>query len=520
MPDPDSHLRHGALEFPDFTIETYSLALRDDNGFVGDNASRPAFQAILHAWRNLFEALHGKDPLGKAPTEEIPKKKLDEMMAEEGPAAAAIHGALQDYAEQLARVVRRFLAQKSWKGVQRVIIGGGLKQSDIGALAMEAVAKRLFHEDVHVQLRLLHHHADEGGLIGWLHLMPPDLAEQYRAMLAVDIGGTNIRCGIVRLPKNRDPRKAKVVISEKWSHARDEDTTRKEHVIQGIADMLTRQIDYARKKGIKLAPWVGVACPGRIRQDGTISRGTQNLPGDWARRDFHLPRALCKRLPKIDGQQVQVMLHNDAIVQGLSELPYLDDVRRWGVLTVGTGLGNACYTMRRRPTDAGREADTEAAQDGDTETAKAGKKADKIGKKAARDPAKAAKPAFRTAATAEPAKPAAGKRAPRKETASSSGAATEAANKKRTSTAMPGKTPGKKPADGSGGAKTAKRAGKSATKTPGKTATSAAPAKSRTRKTAPKAVGKTSASGRLVTAKKNAGARAGAKKRSPARKVR
>ncbi len=80
--------------------------------------------------------------------------------------------------------------------------------------------------------------------------------------------------------------------------------------------MPIKHIEYARKKGIKLAPWIGVACPGRIRQDGSISRGTQNLPGDWAHRSFHLPAALCKRLPPIDGQELQVMLHNDAVVQG------------------------------------------------------------------------------------------------------------------------------------------------------------------------------------------------------------
>jgi hypothetical protein len=347
MTSPDSRLQHGALELPAFTIGSYSLALRDGNGLVGDNASRPAFQSILEAWRTLFEALHGKDPLGNKPSEEIKKKELDELLKDKGAAAAAIHAALEDYSEQLVRVIRRFLAHKSWEGVERVIIGGGLKQSEIGAHAIKRVAKRLFQEDIHVQLRLLHHHADEGGLIGWLHLMPADIAERYRAMLAVDIGGTNIRCGIVRLPKSRHPRKAKVVISEKWSHARDEDTTRREHVVQGIADMLTEQIEYARKKKIELAPWVGVACPGRIRKDGSISRGTQNLPGDWAHPGFHLPRALCKRLPAIADQETRVVLHNDAVVQGLSELPYVDaDIRRWGVLTIGTGVGNACYARR------------------------------------------------------------------------------------------------------------------------------------------------------------------------------
>jgi hypothetical protein len=39
-------------------------------------------------------------------------------------------------------------------------------------------------------------------------------------------------------------------------------------------------------------------------------------------------------------------MHNDAVVQGLSEIPYMQDVKRWGVLTIGTGLGNARFTNR------------------------------------------------------------------------------------------------------------------------------------------------------------------------------
>ncbi|ARP85463.1 ROK family protein [Bordetella genomosp. 9] len=349
MPTSNNRLAHGAMELPHVTINSYSLALRDGNGYVGDSASRSAFQAILDAWRTLFEALHGQDPFGGKPTEEISKKKLDELLAGKGPAAAAIQSALEDYSEQLARVVRRFLRHDSWKGVKRIMIGGGLKQSEIGAKALKMAGRKLFHDDIHVQLHPLHHHSDEGGLIGWLHLMPEELAQRYRAILAVDLGGTNVRCGIVRMPKNGDARKAKVVSAEKWSHARDRDATRREHVVRGIAEMLQTQIDYAAREKIELAPWVGVACPGRIRQDGSISRGTQNLPGDWENPEFHLPAELCKRLPAIGGEETQVQLHNDAVVQGLSELPYLEDLRRWGVLTVGTGLGNASYTIRAKP---------------------------------------------------------------------------------------------------------------------------------------------------------------------------
>ena len=39
-------------------------------------------------------------------------------------------------------------------------------------------------------------------------------------------------------------------------------------------------------------------------------------------------------------------MHNDAVVQGLSEAPFMRDVEHWGALTIGTGLGNARFTNR------------------------------------------------------------------------------------------------------------------------------------------------------------------------------
>ena len=46
-------------------------------------------------------------------------------------------------------------------------------------------------------------------------------------------------------------------------------------------------------------------------------------------------------------------MHNDGVVQGLSEVPFMQDVEHWGVLTIGTGLGNARFTNRRK--DTGKE---------------------------------------------------------------------------------------------------------------------------------------------------------------------
>jgi hypothetical protein len=39
-----------------------------------------------------------------------------------------------------------------------------------------------------------------------------------------------------------------------------------------------------------------------------------------------------------------VIIHNDAVVQGLSQVPFMNNVERWGALTIGTGLGNARFT--------------------------------------------------------------------------------------------------------------------------------------------------------------------------------
>jgi hypothetical protein len=39
-------------------------------------------------------------------------------------------------------------------------------------------------------------------------------------------------------------------------------------------------------------------------------------------------------------------LHNDAVVQGLSQAPFMADVAHWGALTIGTGLGNTRFSNR------------------------------------------------------------------------------------------------------------------------------------------------------------------------------
>jgi hypothetical protein len=53
-------------------------------------------------------------------------------------------------------------------------------------------------------------------------------------------------------------------------------------------------------------------------------------------------------IPQIGDHDTAVLMHNDGVAQGLSEVPFMQDVERWGVLTIGTGLGNARFTNRRK----------------------------------------------------------------------------------------------------------------------------------------------------------------------------
>jgi predicted NBD/HSP70 family sugar kinase len=140
--------------------------------------------------------------------------------------------------------------------------------------------------------------------------------------------------------------KAAVSEFDLWRHG-DEKKLKRDDAVEGLIDMLESLIKSAKKGDIRLAPFIGIGCPGRIAEDGSIDRGAQNLPGNWESSRFNLPKSLSEAIPKISGNETVVIMHNDAVVQGLSEVPHNQDVARWGVLTIGTGLGNARFTSRK-----------------------------------------------------------------------------------------------------------------------------------------------------------------------------
>jgi predicted NBD/HSP70 family sugar kinase len=340
--------RHGATRLPSVEVDSYNLELKDEDGFLGDRASKGAFRKILDSLRKPLKK-NGEDPLGKKSAQAIPKSALDEaLVGEDVRAAALVHGAIEELAQELAHVTRRFLGTKAWADTKCIVVGGGLRGSRVGELAIARTEIILKAEDFDVDLLPIRFDPNEAGLIGCLHLAPSWIFEAHDSILAVDIGGTNIRCGVVetRAKKAPDLSKAEVWSFELWRHANDEPT--REGAVKRLVKMLKELITAADTEGLKLAPFIGIACPGVINEDGTIEKGAQNLPGNWESSKFNLPASLVEAIPRIGDHDTAVVMHNDAVVQGLSEVPFMQHVERWGVLTIGTGLGNARFTNRRK----------------------------------------------------------------------------------------------------------------------------------------------------------------------------
>jgi hypothetical protein len=344
---------HGARRLPRVAVESYNTELKERGELLGDRASHGAFRALLDKWRKPWRKA-AADPFGECASAEISKKKLDAVLVKgriEG--AGIVEGAIEDFAQALALVVRRMRQLKTWRKTQRIVVGGGFRDSRVGELAIGRTAAILKAGGIRVELVPIRHNPDEAGLIGAVHLAPRQMFRRHDAILAVDIGGSSIRAGtvVLNLGKAADLSKAAVGRLECWDHA-EEKRVGREDAVRKLVRMLEKLIAQARKEKLRLAPFVGIGCPGLIVADGTIDRGADNLPGRWDRNGFNVPLRLCREIPRIGKRETRIVLHNDAVLQGLSEQPFMTDVRHWGVLTIGTGLGNAQFTNRKSKDEA------------------------------------------------------------------------------------------------------------------------------------------------------------------------
>jgi hypothetical protein len=338
-------IQHGWHVLPHVVVDAYNDELKDGDGFLGDRASKGAFRDILDNWRQEI-ARGGEDPFGDTPTWELTKSQLDKHLeGDDAVAAGLVHTAVEEFAQELATVTRRFLKLDEWKDTEHIVIGGGLSGSHIGKLAIGRALLLVKESGFDIGMSPITNHPDEAGLLGGIELTPSWILDGHDAIVAADIGGTNLRIGIIELKmKKGDIAKAGIWRSTLWRH-KDDDPTREDAVAR-MAEMTAKLVEQAHEAKLRLAPFIAVGCPGVITRDGTIEKGAQNLPGDWEEHDFSLSRELTRQLPLINGHEPLFVIHNDAVVQGLSEMANMEDFEHWGVFTIGTGLGNARFTNR------------------------------------------------------------------------------------------------------------------------------------------------------------------------------
>ncbi|WP_372622710.1 hypothetical protein [Falsiroseomonas sp.] len=316
--DPPPLPAHGAQLFRGLRLDAYGLD-------VTEAAADPAFGG----------------------THQAGAEALDEALLAGAPATAAmLRGAIETDAAALAGLVRRALHLPEWRDTQRVLIGGGLRSSRFGAVAVGRAATLLREAGLAVPVAPIRHAPEEAGLIGAARLLPDDLLAAADAVLAAALDGDVFRAGVVlpRLGVAPDLAAAGVWRQASWHHATKAAPPDRATAIGRLAGMLGDLAGEAAAAGLSLAPAVAVGLPGQLDREGHILRGAEELPGDWLAPGFHLPAALSRLLPLDGGGHPEVLLHNDAVVHGLSEAPFHRNVVHWGVLTLGRRPGNARFT--------------------------------------------------------------------------------------------------------------------------------------------------------------------------------
>lgn len=165
----------------------------------------------------------------------------------------------------------------------------------------------LRQEGLDVELRPIRHDPDEAGLLGGAHLAPSWVCKGHDSILAMVIGGTNARVGLVLLNQKRttDLSRATVEGLEHWRHRDDEPP--REKAVDRLIGMLKGLIKQAEREGHDLASFIAVGCPGVIAADRHVARGGQNLTGNWADEGFHLPGLLAASIPRIGEHETQVV---------------------------------------------------------------------------------------------------------------------------------------------------------------------------------------------------------------------
>ena len=276
--------------------------LRDKDGFVGDQASQTAFRELLERWRRRHRKKGGKDPLGAKHSRDLSQEHARRgAEAEARPPRRPTWSTApsRNSREELAWVIERFLRQPSWKGVERIVIGGGFPESDVGERAVLQAAAILQHMDIDGR--------------SWARMSPRGRRRRPDRLGAP--GAAADAEGPRRDPGARHRRHQRALRHRQDAHAAGARPVEGQGAAarevapcgrrpepqacwsNGWSDMLEEQIRYCRQEGHPARALHRHRLPGPDPQ-GRLDRARRAEPaGRLGERHFHLPTELCKRMP-------------------------------------------------------------------------------------------------------------------------------------------------------------------------------------------------------------------------------
>jgi len=173
--------------------------------------------------------------------------------------------------------------------------------------------------------------------------------EAHDAILAVDIGGTNIRAGVVQLNLRgaSDLSKAKVWKFELWRHG--DEKAQREEAVDGLISMLRRLITRAKKRRLKTRTVHRHRLSGQNRCR-RLDRSRRAKPaGQLGKQPLQsLPKVLFEAIPRIGDHETAILMQQRCRGSGLSEAPFMKDVGRpWATFTIGHGAGQRVVRQPR-----------------------------------------------------------------------------------------------------------------------------------------------------------------------------
>ncbi len=198
--------RRGRLSSVD--IDSFNIELKDDDGFSRRPAPARAPSArFLMSWRKPAEEKRRRSARQKSHRRNSPRATSTTCWwATMSRPPALVHSAIEEFAQELAYVDRPRSSRPRRGRIPSVSwSAAAFGQSRVGELAIARADIILKAEDFDVDLVPIRFHPDDAGLIGTLHLAPSWIFEGHDSILAVDIGGTNIRCGVVETRWKKTP---------------------------------------------------------------------------------------------------------------------------------------------------------------------------------------------------------------------------------------------------------------------------------------------------------------------------